>query len=499
MNREKPANEEGRTRFRYLITMGLLTTYSIGRFYINDYPFELGENFLKYFEVTQKDVQFFCAIYSFPAIVLAVLSGPIVSKFGATKVCAVTGFIVFLSAFGYYLATVYKSFNVILAAQVLYGFSGEIFGVGQNTLFTQLFDDNGQTLAFGLSQSLNTLFETISNFANPRIYEKTGSMSLAFMMGAIVGGISAFCAFTWMSLQRLGWGSFKKEGKKVSVFEKGGEYEEELEGLEIMEKVKIWYKDVTDELVMLNILVTSIAQYNFYQLMTYVTECMVKRFKLPLEDANHYVALSLLLTIPCSQLYSCLAVGYGRKPDLLIFGCLSLQVYLALFLYLPEQPSKSLMYFTSFLFSQFYSITYSIGYSCLGAITPARSISMAYGLTSFLINLGFCLLPFVFGIFLEKDDPSGYDKANYLMALFGVIGLGLAIRVKIVDARRGGVLGLPEVQRDPEELGYEPTGGSGAVEDFDEFEDGGVEMVARNELNLDVEKKVVDATEIDII
>ena len=224
------------------------------------------------------------------------------------------------------------------------------------------------------------------------------------------------------------------------------------------EKAKIWWNDLKDPLVALNVGMTFIAQYNFYQIMTYVTENMVKRFNLKLHEANHFVAISLFLTIPSSQIYSYLAVGFGRKPMMLLLGCLSLVVFLTLFLVLPDHPNHIFLYLTSFLFSQFYSISTAIGFACIGIVTPARTVSVAYGLVSFFNNFTFCILPFVVGVFLEDDNPEGYQKVNLMVLVFALIGFGMAIGVKVIDMKRGGVLALPEKEK---EHGGRAKGGEG--------------------------------------
>ena len=454
--RRKTAKKLPSYRLRYIISMCLLTTYSIGRFYINDYVPELGPDFMKYFKITPAQVQLFCAIYSFPAIVTALLSGPIIARFGASKVAAFGGFVIFLATSGYYLSVIQKDFRMLLDSQILFGVIGEVFAVSQNTLLTQTFDENGQTIAFGISQSLNTLFETASNYLNPKIYAWTEDMPLVFLMGVIVTGFCFVASLLWLMLDKIaGWGSLQKnkDGTENQAGEVNEEEVDELKDLKLSEKVKVWWSDLKDPLVALNVLMTSIAQYNYYQIMTYVTECMVRRFNLKLEQANKFVALMLFLTIPSSQIYSYLAVGIGRKPSMLILGCLFLTIFLLLFLLLPENPNHNLFYITSFLFSQFYSISTAIGFSCIGIVTPPRTVSVAYSLVSFINNFTFCILPFVVGMILKDNAPSGYQKVNFMVLMLSLVGLGMAIGVKVIDSRRGGLLALPEKKKETKQFG----------------------------------------------
>ena len=128
----KSSKELPSYRLRYVVSMALLTTFNIGKLYINDYAPELGSDFMKYFKVTPKQVQLFCAIYSFPAVVTSLLAGPIITRFGATKVAAFGGFVIFLTTSGYYLSVVQKNFTMLLGFQICYGVIGEVFSVAQN-------------------------------------------------------------------------------------------------------------------------------------------------------------------------------------------------------------------------------------------------------------------------------------------------------------------------------------------------------------------------------
>ena len=303
---------------------------------------------------------------------------------------------------------------------------------------------------------MNTLFETASNYINPKIYDRTKDMPLTFLVGVIVTGFCMVASIIWLLLEKFGgWGSLKT-GKdsdiEVQKRKLAGIVDErrvtQLVRLGMCDRIKAWWTDLKDPMVALNVAMTSIAQYNFYQIMTYVTECMVIRFGLKLHEANHFVAISLFLTIPSSQIYSYLAVGFGRKPMMLILSSIFLVVFLLLFLMLPKNTNQNVFYLTSFLFSQFFSISTAIGFSCIGIVTPPRTVSVAYSLVSFNSNFAFCILPFIVGMFLEENSPEGYQNANLMVLGFSLVGLGMAIGVKVIDMKRGGILALPEKKKE---------------------------------------------------
>ena len=463
----KPKNKPRKLpnfKLRYVVSMILLTTYNIGGWYINDYPSELGQDFMRFFNVNPDQVQFYYQIYSFPAIVVVLLSGFIISKFDATKVAAFSGSVVFLTIAGFFISTLNRNFTILLASQCLYGSVGEILTVAQNTLLTQTFNENGQTIGFGLSQGLNTLFETASNYFNPKLFAWTKSMPLVYFLGVVFQGLSTLSCLVWMVLEKcFGWGSLKRGKDWDEVVQKrnemgsrrdmtteilGQEQFDQMEGLTITQKMQAWWIDIKDPMVTLNILITSINQYIYLQVMTFLTESMVIRFNLKLEQANQFVALMLFLTIPSAQLYPNLAVAFGRRPSMLIFGNLCLGAFFLLFLLLPAHTNPSFFYLTSLIFSQFYSISTAIGFSCIGIVTPPRTVSAAYGLVSFLYNTTFCIVPYFIGRILKDNTPAGYQKVNLIMLCVTLVGLTMAIGIKVIDIKRGGLLAMAEKKRE---------------------------------------------------
>ena len=442
LRRDKKRSERKRTLKR-LIALILTVSYAIGEYYINDYCSELGESFLLFFRITQKDVQLNYSLYSIPAIFVVIASGPIITKMGSAACCALSGLVVFISSFGFFIAVIHRNWILFQASEALYGAVGELYTVAQNVLFVELFQGNWQTMAFGISQSLNNISETISNYANAKIYKKTKRMRVIFFIGAITCAASAICSILWGILEKLGW-------KKDILADSRQEDEDEdgeaiLNGMNFYSKLKIWWRDIKDPFVTSNVMLCTISQNIFYLLLSYQTECLVKRFGYDQKQANFFVSLSLFITIPASPIFSYLSVRWGGKNGYLLFASAACLAFFVIFIVLPEKPINNfLMYLATVLFSLFNSITAFLTYSCIGIVTPARSTSMVYGLTSFLLNLGLSLFPFMIGDFTEKDNADGYQKTNYVMLVLSVLGLILAVSVKWIDVKRGGILGLPE-------------------------------------------------------
>ena len=422
---------------------------------MTDYSTQLGEVYLKYFDLTPEDIQDYAALYSAPALISSIFSGLLVDKFGADLIAVFCSLLIFSASIIFFVGVKTVDYTSMIIGQLVYGFSAELFYICQSILFVEIFSGKWQTAVFVLSFAVGNLSEAVSNKVNPLIYFRTGKMSLPYLVGVVICGFSFAFSVTWLILSKIGWkkqlqrgGSDKEEEiddvSLVDSYEDTGFEVTSLKDLSLLSKLRFWLQDFLDPIIFSTMMMINCGNLIYSLLISYLTECLVKRFSVPLQQANTLVATAQLFCIPSAFIYAYLPFKIGSKALTILIGSASCVLLFILLLAFGRAPPVWVLYIPMFLISQFYTISTSICYSCLGLVTPERSVPMMYGISAFLINLALCALPLIFGPVLKSDSPEGYQLVNLIMLGLSFVGFIFSVCINVIDSVRGGLLDLPE-------------------------------------------------------
>jgi nitrate/nitrite transporter NarK len=213
-------------------------------------------------------------------------------------------------------------------------------------------------------------------------------------------------------------------------------------------------KDLNDGLIILcmgNLMLGSQSYFMFTQMST---ECLIKRFGLTLEEAKNRLFLMPLLALIAIPFYSFLVGKYGKKTLWLLTGFAIAITSYVLMLILPtvsgsgenqnHKSTKTLLYISIFLLSQFRAIQGSVIWSSIALTSPAPSVSLAFGVALFLNNLAGASFPNILGAIIKPDTYAAFQDGILFVLLIACCGMVFCICLLITDKKRGGLLWHPE-------------------------------------------------------
>ena len=188
--------EKSKLRVRWLV-LALLSLLMSGNYYCYDNPAALYTPLARRF-VTNRQFELyfdgFYSIYSLPNIVLPLIGGVIVDRWGpATSLCLFTSFCLAGQA-AVAAACASGSLNGMLVGRAIFGLGGESLSVAQSAFITSWFQDKELALSLGLSLSVARLGSVVNNLMSPRLASAFGSVHAALWAGAAVLALSLLCA-----------------------------------------------------------------------------------------------------------------------------------------------------------------------------------------------------------------------------------------------------------------------------------------------------------------
>mmetsp|Transcript_46972 Transcript_46972/g.152674 ORF Transcript_46972/g.152674 Transcript_46972/m.152674 type:complete len:588 (-) Transcript_46972:212-1975(-) len=188
--------EKSKLRVRWLV-LALLSLLMSGNYYCYDNPAALYTPLARRF-VTNRQFELyfdgFYSIYSLPNIVLPLIGGVIVDRWGfATSLCLFTSFCLAGQA-AVAAACASGSLNGMLVGRAIFGLGGESLSVAQSAFITSWFHDKELALSLGLSLSVARLGSVVNNLMSPRLASAFGSVHAALWAGAAFLALSLLCA-----------------------------------------------------------------------------------------------------------------------------------------------------------------------------------------------------------------------------------------------------------------------------------------------------------------
>jgi MFS family permease len=136
---------------------GALHSYLLKRF-----GKSVGDNFEYFFNMLY-------SVYSLPNIILPLIGGILIFKFGYRLMFLIFGFCVLLGQFVFAMGCSTKSVSLMLTGRILFGFGGESLNTTQYAMIIQWFAPNELAFSMGLCLSLARIGNVLNDVISPRI------------------------------------------------------------------------------------------------------------------------------------------------------------------------------------------------------------------------------------------------------------------------------------------------------------------------------------------
>lgn len=377
-----------------------------GNYYIYDSISPLADLLKSQLGFSDQQIGTLNGIYSLPNIVMVLLGGILIDRFGTRRSLLAFSLLCVLGA----AATAADgSFLVMAAGRLIFGLGAESMIVAVNTAVVQWFKGRQLSLAFGLNLTVARLgsFAALNSptWARELYQDWQAPLVAATLIGlTCLAGAGAY----WL-IDRLAAGKYRlarPDSPETVVW-----------GDVFRFSRSYWY--------VVGLCATFYSAIFPFQ--TFAVKFFMEAHGTSREEGGFLSSVLTLFAMICTPLFGYLADRTGRRSELMIAGsALLLPVYLlmghtGLTLYLPVS-----------LMGIAFSLIPAVMWPYVSFVVPPSRLGTAYGLMTMLQNVGLTLFNFLIGWANDfagagPDHPAGYQLGMWLFSTLGLLGLIFAI------------------------------------------------------------------------
>jgi MFS family permease len=160
-------------KYIHWVILFLTCTLLISNYYCYDIPGTLNTQLRNYLNVSYNEWQYqlnaIYSAYSFPNLVMPIISGILVDSIGPTKMLITFSIVLILGQFLFALAINTNIFSLMIIGRIIAGIGGESLEIAQYTLTTDYFKDKNLGLALGIILTSSQLGTAANDFISPII------------------------------------------------------------------------------------------------------------------------------------------------------------------------------------------------------------------------------------------------------------------------------------------------------------------------------------------
>ncbi len=432
------------------------------------------------------------SFYSFPNtfLFMTLIGGIILDRYGIRKVgimftlfCALGAFLTAYGSsaffrnggpgyglFGAFLASFSPELKVMILGRLLYGLGAETSIVVINKVVVKWFKGKEMAFAFGVNLALARLGTAAALILSPTMvgegvakWESTSPLTgwAAGLYNGVVEAIGRVVARTGLGWTSALWFATILMGIGLLffivyvMFDRAYDKDEAASLLDPDERFQA--SDLMDLLKNKSFILISMLCVTFYSAVfpfqAYCPDFLHNKFGLSQNVSGTLTSVIIWGTIIFTPLFGLLVDKKGRRATLMVFGSgMLLAVHLSL----------ALTYLTPFVAMFVLGIAFSLVPAAMwpgvARVVEEKRLGTAYGLMTWIQNLGLFAFPTIAGWVLDKTNPNvtpelvesgaaSYDY-TYTVLMFAALGLAgflFSYLLKREDARAGNRLELPEI------------------------------------------------------
>lgn len=422
-------------RFTILLFVSLLT---FGSYFAYDIIGAIAPTLIQDLGADRATVGWMYTSYSIAAIISVLLGGFLIDILGTRKSSMIFSILVFIGAAVVALA---KSLPVLFIGRFIFGAGSEPLIVAQSAILARWFKGKELALSFGIALTVSRLGTIFSFNTGELISSHFGGYRYALIAAMIFCAVSLAANIVYIIMDRFG-------ERAVELKEEGAEEKIVFKDIKLF-KSNYWY------VVLLCVTFYS-AIFPFTALSTdfFVDKWGVARvaeatggfFYQVFNNFFHMFSTAggiSSIIIFASMVFAPFAGHFvdkiGKRATLMIWGSVIMipcYLLMALTHVYPAIPMVAL--------GAAFVLVPAAMWPSVPLIVPKRAVGTAFGLMTFIQNIGLGLFPFLNG--LLRDTTQTYTASMLMFASLGLFGLVFAILLKRADAKQGNVLENAGVQ-----------------------------------------------------
>ncbi len=416
-------------RFTVLFFVAMLT---FGSYFAYDIIGAIAPTLIEQLGASRGTVGSFYTIYSIAAILSVLIGGFLIDILGTRRASLIFSSLVFVGAA---LVAMADSLPLLYAGRFIFGGGSEPLVVAQSAILARWFKGKELALSFGIALTVSRLGTLFSFNTGELIAARFGGYRAALLAAAVFCALSLLANIVYFFMDRYG-------ARKLALEE--GESEEKI----VLKDVKsfspsFWY------IAMLCLLFYS-AIFPFTALSTdlFVDKWGIQRvaettggffrsvfgnFMHMFSTAGGISSIIIFASMVCAPFAGQFVDRFGKRASLMIIGSLLMI------------PAHLLLAFTH-IYPAWPMIVLGVAFVLVPAamwpsvplIVRKQAVGTAFGLITFIQNIGLALFPFLNGKL--RDLTETYTSSMVMFAALGVLGLIFALLLLRADRREGGIL-----------------------------------------------------------
>lgn len=387
-----------------------LSIAMFGNYYIFDSISLIADQLKDALQFTDSNIGQLYSSYSLAALIVLVLGGVLIDKWGVKKaailfasICVVSGFLVAFTS----------NLYVMLAGRFLLGVGSEPMIVAITVAIAKWF--KGKTLSFAMGINLfvarsGTFAVDNSPSIFPGLYE--GGFSDPLFVAALFGLLSLAGTLVYYFLEYRG-------EKKFDLGQRG-----EIDRLNVKDLFRFnksfWY--------------ITLLCVTFYSAVFPFRSFAIKFF-METHDVTRDTAGWMISTLPLAAMFATPLIGLlvdyiGRRSLLMIFGSLLLMP-----VYLLMGYTDITLYVPVIMMGVAFSLIPAVMWPSVAYIVEEKRLGSGYALMTFIQQIGMMIFPLIIGwandtAGASAANPSGYNLGMWIFSILGILGLIFALLLR---------------------------------------------------------------------
>lgn len=422
-------------RFTILLFVSLLT---FGSYFAYDIIGAIAPRLVQDLGADRATVGWMYTWYSIAAIISVLIGGFLIDRLGTRKASMIFSILVFIGAT---VVAFSKSIPVLFIGRFIFGAGSEPLIVAQSAILARWFKGKELALSFGIALTVSRLGTIFSFNTGELIASHFGGYQYSLIAAMLFCAVSLAANVVYVIMDRYGQ-------KVVELKDENAEEKIVFKDIKLF-KSNYWY------VVLLCVTFYS-AIFPFTALSTdfFVDKWGIARvaeatggfFYQVFNNFFHMFSTAggiSSIIIFASMVFAPFAGHFvdriGKRATLMIWGSLILipcDLLMGLTHIYPAFPMIAL--------GAAFVLVPAAMWPSVPLIVPKRTVGTAFGLMTFIQNIGLALFPFLNG--WMRDTTQTYSASMIMFASLGLFGLVFAVLLKRADAREGNVLENPGVQ-----------------------------------------------------
>lgn len=402
INQNIVAKPEPSAFYRWTVLF-FLSVAMFGNYYIYDSISLIADQLKSTLQFTDSNIGQLYSSYSLAALIVLVVGGILIDKWGAKKaailfasICAVSGFIVAFSSDLY----------LMLGGRFLLGVGSEPMIVAVTVAIAKWF--KGKTLSFAMG--INLFLARSGTFAvdnSPSIFPGLydGGFSSPLFVAALFGVLSLVGILIYYFLE--------SRGERKFDLGQGGE----VDRLVIKDLFKFdksfWY-----------ITLLCVTFYSaVFPFRSFAIKFFMETHSIARETAGWMISTLPLAAMFATPLIGLLVDYIGKRALLMTFGSL-----LLLPVYLLMAYTDITLYVPVIMMGIAFSLIPAVMWPSVAYIVKEKRLGSAYALMTFIQQIGMMIFPLIIGWANDTSgasasNPSGYNLGMWIFSILGIFGL----------------------------------------------------------------------------